>query len=82
MKFFHNIFPRVTLFVALLFFLFTEYARGGEFDYQCLWVVRNTIISPDKIDKMLDFALENNFNHLMIQVRGRGEGSLIISVFG
>ena len=22
---------------------------------------------------MLDFALENNFNHLLIQVRGRGE---------
>jgi len=63
----------VTLFVALLFFLFTEYVRGREFDHQCLWVVRNTITSPDKIDKMLDFALENNFNHLMIQVRGRGE---------
>ena len=38
--------------------------RGREFDHQCLWVVRNTITSSDKIDKMLDFALENNFNHL------------------
>ena len=66
-----NIFRRATI-VALLF-LSTTKINAQNFDVRALWVVRDHITSKEKIDKVLEFASANNYNHLFIQVRGRGD---------
>ena len=42
-------------------------------EVRALWVVRNTLTSPDKIRAMVEKATANNFNTLIVQVRGRGD---------
>ena len=42
-------------------------------EVRALWVVRNTLTSPEKIKTMVDKAAANNFNTLIVQVRGRGD---------
>lgn len=66
-----NIFRRATI-VALLFLSITK-INAQNFDVRALWVVRDHITSKEKIDKVLEFASANNYNHLFIQVRGRGD---------
>ena len=66
-----NTFRRATL-VALLF-LSMGVVKSEVFDVRALWVVRDHIISEDKIDAVLRFAKENNYNHLFVQIRGRGD---------
>ncbi|HBN45781.1 MAG TPA: family 10 glycosylhydrolase [Candidatus Marinimicrobia bacterium] len=59
---------------ALLFFCNAVVSAGiNQFEKRCLWVVRNTLTSPQSIDEMLTFADINGFNHLLVQVRGRGD---------
>lgn len=59
---------------AFLFVLETGYSTEfDQFEFKCLWVVRNAITNPASIDEMLDFAADHGFNHLMVQVRGRGD---------
>ena len=64
-----KIFRRATI-VALLFLL---NLYGTSFDVRALWVVRDHITNPDKIDEVIEFAKEHNFNHLFVQIRGRGD---------
>ena len=59
-------------FVALLF-LFISSAFAETFDIRALWVVRDHIVSKEKIDKVVEFAKMNNYNHLFVQIRGRGD---------
>lgn len=66
-----NTVGRVT-FVTLLF-LFSPKLFAETFDVRALWVVRDHIISKEKIDQVLIFAEENNYNHLFVQIRGRGD---------
>ena len=47
-------------FVALLF-LFTSSAIADTFDIRALWVVRDHIISKEKIDEVVEFAKMNNY---------------------
>lgn len=42
-------------------------------EVRALWVVRNTLTSPEKIRTMVERATANNFNTLIVQVRGRGD---------
>lgn len=42
-------------------------------EVRALWVVRNTLTSPEKIRTMVEKATANNFNTLIVQVRGRGD---------
>lgn len=42
-------------------------------EVRALWVVRNTLTSPEKIQRMVDSAASNGFNTLIVQVRGRGD---------
>ena len=42
-------------------------------EVRALWVVRNTLTSPEKIKTMVEKAAANNFNTLIVQVRGRGD---------
>lgn len=38
-----------------------------------LWVVRTTLVSPEKIKELVQRAKQSNFNTLIVQVRGRGD---------
>ncbi len=67
---------RAAVFVALIFSVAESDSlslRRGEFDRRYLWVVRNTLAEASSIDRMLNFATENRFNHILVQVRGRGD---------
>ncbi len=63
---------RGVAFAALLF-LFNYPIFADSFDIRALWVVRDHIVNPDKIDNILEFASKNNYNHLFVQIRGRGD---------
>ena len=61
--------------VALIFFIFISnlFSEKLHFQNRCLWVVRYTLASKTSIDEMLQFAVQHNFNHIFIQVRGIGD---------
>jgi uncharacterized lipoprotein YddW (UPF0748 family) len=42
-------------------------------EVRALWVVRTTLTSPEKIQRMVESAASNGFNTLIVQVRGRGD---------
>jgi len=42
-------------------------------EVRALWVVRNTLTSPEKIHQMVESAKTAGFNTLIVQVRGRGD---------
>lgn len=42
-------------------------------EVRALWVVRNTLTSPEKIQRMINSAASAGFNTLIVQVRGRGD---------
>jgi len=73
--------------VALAFFALakpsSDAREGGKADrlpialpvneVRALWVVRNTLTSPEKIHRMVDSGASAGFNTLIVQVRGRGD---------
>jgi len=66
------IFLRRATFVALLFFI-NNILIASVFNVRALWVVRDHVTSKESIDRVLMFAEENNYNHLFVQIRGRGD---------
>jgi len=66
---------RATFTVALLFFQSPSFGNpyNKAFDYTCMWVVRNSILTERNIQDVVDFADENGIKHLFVQVRGRGD---------
>ena len=65
---------RAVILTALLFVSISNIYPGFQsFDQRCLWVVRNTMVDRRSIDQMILFAKENGINHLLVQVRGRGD---------
>lgn len=65
---------RVVIFTTLftLSLVFTA-PVNKPLQYTCLWVVRNSILSEQAIDEVVDFAARNKITHLFVQVRGRGD---------
>jgi len=57
--------------VAFLMFSLPGVPEGRE--VRGLWVVRDTMVSPERVRECVDFAAENGFNVLFVQVRGRGD---------
>ncbi len=50
-------------------------------DIRGLWIVRESMVSRAEVDRALQFASEAGFNHVFVQVRGRGDAyynSLIV----
>ena len=66
------IFLRRATFVALLFFI-NNILIASVFNVRALWVVRDHVTSKESIDRVLMFAEQNNYNHLFVQIRGRGD---------
>ena len=48
-------------------------ASDSSAEVRALWVVRNTLTSPEKIRALVLAAKQNGFNTLIVQVRGRGD---------
>src|SRR5438067_10863923 len=79
--------PRACLSIlcGLFLYLATPVSSQGNFppagnpastpssEVRALWVVRNTLTSPEKIHKMVESAALAGFNTLIVQVRGRGD---------
>lgn len=63
------------MIITLFFFIFisNSLSENIHFKDRCLWVVRYSLDSKSSIDKMLGFAVQHNFNHIFVQVRGRGD---------
>ncbi len=64
--------------VSVAFFLFCVSFGDGQpsasnLDFRAIWVVRHSMVSPEEIDRALLFAKVHHFNHVFLQVRGRGE---------
>ncbi len=68
-------FMRATLTVALIFLTGISNAqeKTSSFDKRCLWVVRSSISDPRSVDELVKFAKLNQINHLLVQIRGRGD---------
>src|SRR5689334_22211799 len=48
-------------------------ATPPDGEVRALWVVRNTLTSPEKIHRMIESAAQEGFNTLIVQVRGHGD---------
>ncbi len=64
--------------VLVAFFLFCAgFVKGqpsaSNLDFRAIWVVRHSMVSPEEIDRALLFAKVHHFNHVFLQVRGRGD---------
>ncbi|MFQ6676804.1 MAG: glycoside hydrolase family 10 protein [Fidelibacterota bacterium] len=66
---------RAVILTAFLFFTISSEIYPGflSFNERCLWVVRSTMQKRESIDQMIEFAKNNGFNHILVQVRGRGD---------
>jgi len=64
---------RATLYVAFLFTCISNQSFGNVFKHNYLWVVRDAMTTQRKIDHLIEFANKNNFDHLLVQIRGRGD---------
>ncbi len=60
-----------TVVALLLLSAPAESAKTPE--ARCLWVVRDSITSPEKVRALIDFADRLHYNILFVQVRGRGD---------
>jgi uncharacterized lipoprotein YddW (UPF0748 family) len=49
------------------------HAQSTSNEVRALWVVRNTLTTPEKIHQLIDRAAAAGFNTLIVQVRGRGD---------
>lgn len=58
---------------ALLFCVGKLSAEPALFAYRFLWVVRDAIVTSEKVDQVVDYAAGNGFNNILVQVRGRGD---------
>ena len=56
-----------------IFFLASNIYSSPDANVKALWIVRDHMINPDLIDDALGFAENNGFNHIFVQVRGRGD---------
>jgi uncharacterized lipoprotein YddW (UPF0748 family) len=70
---FEYVIRRVAWYVTLLFFIPSLLIGESPFEKRLLWVVRDAMSSTESIDELIEFADENKFNHLLVQVSGSGD---------
>lgn len=66
----------IMLALAILAIITSEakvMAGNGKAEARGIWVVRTDLTSPEKIRQSIKYAVDNNFNLLVVQVRGRGD---------
>ncbi len=60
----------IALFV---FWVDSSIAQLSELDTRCLWILRDSLTSPEKIDSAMTYAEKSGFDKVFIQIRGRGD---------
>jgi uncharacterized lipoprotein YddW (UPF0748 family) len=50
-----------------------QVSANAASEVRALWVVRTTLTSPEKIQRLVQSAADNGFNTLIVQIRGRGD---------
>ena len=48
-------------------------AQKSQFKDRYIWVVRSSLVTENSIDRMIEYAVINRFNNIIVQVRGRGD---------
>lgn len=65
---------RAVFIIALFVFIIdSSYAQLSELNTRCLWILRDSLTSPEKIDSAMTYADKAGFDKVFIQVRGRGD---------
>lgn len=62
----------VAFFIFITTFLYPN-DSSSKLNFRALWVVRSSMVNREEIDKALQFAKDYKFNHVFVQVRGRGD---------
>ena len=65
---------KAILIIAFLFIIPNPLlSQESIFKERYLWVVRTSMVSKESIEKMVQYAVINRFNNIVVQVRGRGD---------
>ncbi|MEE2876185.1 MAG: family 10 glycosylhydrolase [Candidatus Neomarinimicrobiota bacterium] len=62
----------VAFFVFSINVLYGQ-ASAAKLNFRALWIVRHSMVSKMEIDRAIQFAKQNSFNHVFVQVRGRAD---------
>lgn len=49
------------------------FSQKSLFKDRYIWVVRSSMVAEESIDRMIEYAVINRFNNIVVQVRGRGD---------
>jgi uncharacterized lipoprotein YddW (UPF0748 family) len=66
-------YSKAGIFPAFFLLLFLAVAVSAAENVQGIWVVRHSITSPQKVTRVVNYAHQNGYTDLFIQVRGRGD---------
>ena len=44
----------------------------SDLESKCIWILRDSLTSPEKIEKALKYSADAGYNKVFIQIRGRG----------
>ena len=61
------------LTVVLAIILTEAIIMADQIEGRAIWVVRTHVTNPEQVKSVVEFARKNNFNTLVVQVRGRGD---------
>ena len=63
---------RALYYIALFIFLLNiSNAQLSKLDTKCIWILRETLTSPEKIDSALTYAYNAGFNKVLIDKPSR-----------
>lgn len=69
-----NWLPFIILLLGLLSVCDPLYAQGDQSEgIKAFWVIRDAITERVQVSRIIDTALQHNYNNIFIQVRGRGD---------
>ena len=60
-------------FTLNILFASTSSTFPSKIENKYLWIVRTSMVSKEKIDKAMEYAYNSGYNHVFVQVRGRGD---------
>ena len=73
-RYFLIVLRKAILIIAFLFIILNPLlSQESIFKERYLWVVRTSMVSKESIEKMVQYAVINRFNNIVVQVRGRGD---------
>ncbi len=64
---------RTPAFALLVSVLFANSCQWKPGETRAVWVVRDAMVSPEAVARVIEDAVQGGFNTLLVQVRGRGD---------